>query len=584
MKKSYKTISAEQHSNESFVRAYTNTYRSGGRKLKNSYLEKLLHGSVETSVLEDGYLVPERLFLRQREAFDSMGRGHRASTSTGCYLDFLTAATRLSFDCRVLRPLDAGHVLYQQAMDRFEGSSDGLAEKGVVDGIDIEIVGKGTQTVAARKGHHLVELDNPEGAEREIRIYYPSIMRVSIGDLSSDKPIRPVPRRPHLLVLGDSIAQGFVVGSPSRTWPSILAASLGLDLVNQSVAGTMFDQHFLEGLELLQPNPPAAVVVAYGTNDWSRKASGESVRKDAEDFIERLRVMLPHVPVYVLSPIWRADEDESMPCGVSFGWMGGMLEGLCETSECLHFVDGRDAMPHYAALMSDGRLHPNAHGARFIAEAVKERMVKDGLASARGSDKEFGADSDAWCQVRDTHGPDAWYQARDMQDLQSLQDALYLPHETCEKPDAWCQVSQTPQTSAVPHGCLDEIPDSLPALIQCERLTKQVTRAGFDWGYSEVMWAKLVVEAKRLQSQDCGSEASVDSFGRLLFSLVTWGRLWGIDAEYALMRANRRFRDRWEKIEQYASKGRMEVDELYPEELISMMRALEYEQFEGAVT
>ena len=64
--------------------------------------------------------------------------------------------------------------------------------------------------------------------------------------------------------------------------------------------------------------------MAYGTNDWDRKKSAKRIRRDAANYLDALAEAFPKTPVYVLSPLWRADENEPRPCGRSLAWMGSM--------------------------------------------------------------------------------------------------------------------------------------------------------------------------------------------------------------------------------------------------------------------
>ena len=76
--------------------------------------------------------------------------------------------------------------------------------------------------------------------------------------------IEPVASRDQLLVIGDSIAQGFVSGDPAHNWPALLATKLGLDVLNQGIGG----QVFLPGstVGLVDEASPSAVVVELGEN------------------------------------------------------------------------------------------------------------------------------------------------------------------------------------------------------------------------------------------------------------------------------------------------------------------------------
>ena len=53
---------------------------------------------------------------------------------------------------------------------------------------------------------------------------------------------------------------------------------------------------------------PDLITVAYGTNDWSCKPRDMLVR-DAEECLDGVRRLWPQVPLVVIGPLWRGDQD-----------------------------------------------------------------------------------------------------------------------------------------------------------------------------------------------------------------------------------------------------------------------------------
>ncbi len=100
-----------------------------------------------------------------------------------------------------------------------------------------------------------------------------------------------------------------------------------------------------------------------------------------------------------------------------------------------------------------------------------------------------------------------------------------------------------------PEGLLDSVPRALPALMQCQKISKRAARAGFDWPSVEAVWEKVAEERAEMEAEPKGSDERADEFGDLLFSLVNVARKEGIDAEQALERANAKFRRRWADVE-----------------------------------
>ena len=116
-------------------------------------------------------------------------------------------------------------------------------------------------------------------------------------------------------------------------------------------------------------------------------------------------------------------------------------------------------------------------------------------------------------------------------------------------------------------GLLDSVPASLPALMQCQKISKRAAKAGFEWEDVDGVWAKVAEERAEFEREQPGSPERAAEFGDLLFALVNVARWEGIDAEEALAHANRKFRRRWRAMEEVASRDGVELGSLSTERL-----------------
>lgn len=348
----------------------------------NHSLAPYIRGAVHLEELGDGFVLPHRFFPEQMDHLEQIGRYDRAVSTAGVVLDFATNGTEVSLDCRVVRPLDTQHPLYHEVM---EGGTNGgvrpfgRAEEGNMDGIDLVVDGRLVATVAPVDGTLRFAFSNPDHEELEVRIYLPNIMAVAVGNLRTNGSLKPVPARGYLLALGDSITQGFVCGRPSFSFPAQVAATLGIDLLNQAIAGHVFDADSMGGISLWRGEAPEVIVVAYGTNDWARMRSMSSIEGGAAAFFDRLSWAFPKVPVYVLSPLWRADEHDPMPCGEPLTRMHQMLGRVCSRHNNVRMVDGYHGIPKDPSLFADGRLHPGPECMGLVADLLLEAMCADSV-------------------------------------------------------------------------------------------------------------------------------------------------------------------------------------------------------------
>ena len=119
-----------------------------------------------------------------------------------------------------------------------------------------------------------------------------------------------------------------------------------------------------------------------------------------------------------------------------------------------------------------------------------------------------------------------------------------------------------------PAGLLDDVPRSLPALQQAQKISKKAVNAGFEWDTVADVWDKVREEVGEFEEAEPESEHAEEEFGDVLFTLVNVARKEHIDAEAALRRACRKFRDRWAIMERRAYEdGGKRIEELPREQL-----------------
>lgn len=109
---------------------------------------------------------------------------------------------------------------------------------------------------------------------------------------------------------------------------------------------------------------------------------------------------------------------------------------------------------------------------------------------------------------------------------------------------------------------LGGVPVSLPAMVKAVRLQEKAAQVGFEWEEPAQVWEKVREEEAELQEAlaeraalpgRADADARVEEeFGDLLFSLINYSRFIGVDPEMALERTNRKFSDRFRRMEALA--------------------------------
>ena len=106
-----------------------------------------------------------------------------------------------------------------------------------------------------------------------------------------------------------------------------------------------------------------------------------------------------------------------------------------------------------------------------------------------------------------------------------------------------------------PHrtSIMDGISKAQSALMSAQKISKKAVNVGFEWPNEETLYECFFSEVEEFKSAKNQDEKE-DEFGDILFAAVNIARWNKIDAEQALLRANRKFMARFRKMEELATK------------------------------
>ena len=134
---------------------------------------------------------------------------------------------------------------------------------------------------------------------------------------------------------------------------------------------------------------------------------------------------------------------------------------------------------------------------------------------------------------------------------------------------------------------LGGVPEGLPALLKAYRMQQKAAGVGFEWSDATDAWQKVEEEkleffeelkTKNEVLKPKGEEPKTDDrklttenieneFGDLLFALINFGRMYGLNAEDALDKTNRKFRQRINHVEQKAHENGVGIQNLTKDEM-----------------
>ena len=124
----------------------------------------------------------------------------------------------------------------------------------------------------------------------------------------------------------------------------------------------------------------------------------------------------------------------------------------------------------------------------------------------------------------------------------------------------WEQIKQNEEKSSsrTQDSMLDDIPHSMPAVMEATKLGSRASKVGFDWPNSDGVFEKLQEEIGELKAELPSSSghsptAEIEGeLGDILFTVVNLARHLKVDPESALRATNAKFRRRFAAIESAA--------------------------------
>lgn len=115
---------------------------------------------------------------------------------------------------------------------------------------------------------------------------------------------------------------------------------------------------------------------------------------------------------------------------------------------------------------------------------------------------------------------------------------------------------------------LSGVPSSLPAMIKAYRIQDKVKGIGFEFENSTDVFNKITEEIQEFRNETDQEKREME-FGDILFSLINYGRYIGINSEDALEKSNRKFIQRFKKLESFAKNDQKDLAKMSTETLES---------------
>lgn len=120
--------------------------------------------------------------------------------------------------------------------------------------------------------------------------------------------------------------------------------------------------------------------------------------------------------------------------------------------------------------------------------------------------------------------------------------------------DAWDKLKAEEKPERV--SAMDGLSRSQAALISAQKISKRAVKTGFEWPNEESLYDCIMSEFDEFkEAEKEGNKLHMEEeFGDILFATVNLARWNKIDAEQALLKANKKFELRFRKMEELATK------------------------------
>ena len=127
---------------------------------------------------------------------------------------------------------------------------------------------------------------------------------------------------------------------------------------------------------------------------------------------------------------------------------------------------------------------------------------------------------------------------------------------------------------------LSGVPKALPAMVKSMRLQDKAKQVGFEWEKADDVWEKVKEEMQELQEavEKNDQDHIEEEFGDMVFSMVNYARFLQVDAEHALERTNKKFIDRFTRMEEMATSKGLKLQDMSLTEMDALWNAIKAEK------
>ena len=318
-------------------------------KLSNEKLCELVVGVVKT-VEEEQLLSFFKYTDEQTVAFGPFRKISPCSCTTGVKFDFYTNSTKIALSFAK------------------EGKYEIWVE-GVI--CHYLLVGEGGNlSVGERFEAELSDTFGQKKEEYRVTVYFPShsVGQINYLELDDGAYSRRYRYSRKFLMIGDSITQGWNSKYDSFSYANRISRMFDAECIIQGRGGSVYNENTIVKLENFEPD---AVIVAYGTNDYSRHGDINELRRQVCLYHDKLKVCYGDKKVFIITPIWRVLRETKL----NFAECCEVIKDEAQKHGFIH-IDGSSLMPPISEDFYADGIHPTDLGFSIMAENLAPRLLK----------------------------------------------------------------------------------------------------------------------------------------------------------------------------------------------------------------
>ena len=324
------------------------------QKLNFEHIKKIVHGAARIEE-GDGKISFFRFTKEQQELYKNVCADFymKSFSTSGISLEFDTDSENLSLSVLVDKGSSRSFFTHSIFVN---GNRIGELSGNIGDNQNVPFDGN------FRLG---------DGMKR-VKILFPWSVASSVQSLELDDNAKviPVEKRFNLLMLGDSITQGYDAMIPENAYAIKIAELFDAEARNKGIAGEQFFAKLTLEKEDFSPD---IITVAYGTNDW-RHGTKTRFKRECKGFFYNLRNSYPDTKIYAITPIWRVDIDNEQQIGESLSYIADFIKQVATEISDMVVIDGIDLVPHDSKYYQTDGVHPIDSGFEHYANNLWKKL------------------------------------------------------------------------------------------------------------------------------------------------------------------------------------------------------------------